>query len=167
VVKRQHEEMIALTDAEQACAKQWTTREIERLALEDMPRAGFEDRLFAATMPVLTKAAAGARDQPRLVLAGRPADARRVGRPMRLHAPMRLAASVALLVTVGAVWLANRPGGAYMPVPRVQTDDWAIAASLFDDSAVKELEQVASDTDGLDDRIRALNDNDFLDEGAM
>jgi len=137
--------------------------EIERLALEDMPRAGFEDRLFAATMPVLEKAA----DQPRLVLAATRAEARELRRPMRLHAPMRLAASVALLVTVGAVWLANRPGGAFTPAQRVQTDDWAIAASLFDDTVVKELEEVASDTDGLDDRIRALNDNDFLDEGAM
>jgi hypothetical protein len=141
--------------------------EIEKLALEDVPRPGFEDRVFAATMPVLAKAAAEAKDQPRLVLVGTPADARAVRRPMRLQAPMRLAASVALLVTVGAVWLANRPGGAYAPVQRAQTDDWAVAASLFDDSVVKELEQVASDADGLDDRIRALNESDLLDEGAM
>jgi hypothetical protein len=141
--------------------------EIDRLALEDLPRAGFEDRLFAATMPVLARAAAEAHDRPRLVLVGAPAEARELRRPMRLQAPMRLAASVALLVTVGAVWLANRPGGGYAPVPRTQTDDWAVAASLFDDSTVKELEQVASDTDGLDDRIRALNESDLLDEGAM
>lgn len=141
--------------------------EIEKLALDDVPRAGFEDRLFAATMPVLEKAAAESKDRPRLVLVGTQAQTRAARRPMRLHAPMRLAASVALLVTVGAVWLANRPGGAYMPTPRTQTDDWAVAASLFDDSVVKELEQVASDTDGLDDRIRALNDSDLLDEGAM
>jgi hypothetical protein len=141
--------------------------EIDKLALEDLPRAGFEDRLFAATMPVLTKAAAGAKEQPQLKLVGTQADVREVHRPTRLHAPMRLAASLALLVTVGAVWLANRPGGGIAPVQRAQTDDWAVAASLFDDSVVKELEQVASDTDGLDDRIRALNESDLLDEGAM
>src|SRR5437660_184935 len=98
--------------------------EIEKLALEDMPRAGFEDRLFAATMPVLEKAAAETLDRQRLVLAGTPAEAREVRRPMTLHGPMRLAASVALLVTVGAVWLANRPGGGLAPVQRTQTDDW-------------------------------------------
>jgi len=141
--------------------------EIERLALEDMPRAGFEDRLFAVTMPVLTKTTEESKDRPRLVLVGTQAQASEVRRRMRLQAPMRLAASVALLVTIGAVWLANRPGGAYTPVPRVQTDDWAVASSLFDDSLVKELDQLASDTDGLDDRVRALNESDLLDEEAM
>src|SRR3954465_3015205 len=115
--------------------------EIERLALEDMPRAGFEDRLFTATMPVLTKTTEESKDRPRLVLVGTQAQASEVRRRMRLQAPMRLAASVALLVTVGAGGLANRPGGAYTPVPRVQTDDWAVASSLFDDSLVKELDQ--------------------------
>jgi hypothetical protein len=137
--------------------------EIDKLALEDMPRAGFEDRIFAATMPVLSNATA-AQEQPRLVLVGTQAEVRR---RVNIHAPMRLAASLALLVTVGAVWLANRP--ATVPsVSKSPVDDWAVATNLFDDSSAKELDQIATDTAGLDDRIRSMNVGDLmLDEGAM
>src|SRR5437899_1570446 len=81
--------------------------EIDRLALEDLPRVGLEDRVFAATMPVLQHAAAESAGAPKLTLVGTKADPHRM--TARLNTGMRLAAGFALLVTVGAVWLANRP----------------------------------------------------------
>jgi hypothetical protein len=80
---------------------------------------------------------------------------------------MRLAAGLALLVTTGAVWLANRP-----PETTKNTisasDDWAIVSNLFDDGAATELDELATDTAGLDDRMKSINVGDLMfEEGAM
>src|SRR5882724_11263659 len=104
--------------------------EIDRLALEDLPGRGLEDRVFAATLPVLQKAAADAKGAPELVLVGTAVTVRRrvsVG----LHTGMRLAAGFAILVTTGVVWLANRPAGSVDNRPATsQADDWAMVSSL-------------------------------------
>jgi hypothetical protein len=137
--------------------------EIDKLALEDLPRPGLEDRVFAATMPVLQRAASESAGAPSLRLVGTKADARRV--TARLNTGTRLAAAFALLVTVGAVWLANRGPVAVRPITN-PSDDWAAVTNLFDDGSAKEIEEIAIDTAGLDDRIQNVEDL-MLEEGAM
>jgi hypothetical protein len=139
--------------------------EIDKLSLNDQPSAGFEERLYSATLPVLQGAVTTA-DAPRLVLVGTGVEVRR---RLSLNAPMRLAASIALLATVGAVWLANRPTVSALTTGGNQAvDDWAMVSSLFEDGSVKALEEIASDTSSLDDRIRSLSEGDLgVEEGSM
>jgi hypothetical protein len=138
--------------------------QIDTLALDDQSRAGLEDRVFASTLAVLQKASAEA--APQLRLAGTPAAARR-RTTIRLNTGMRLAAGLALLVTTGAVWLANRPPEVTKK-PISASDDWAIVSNLFDDGAATELDELATDTAGLDDRMKSINVGDLMfEEGAM
>jgi hypothetical protein len=137
--------------------------EIHKLALDDLPPPGLEERIFAATMPVLRQAAAPSA-APTLVLTGTLATHRR---RLWLTAPMRMAASVALLATVGAVWLGNRHAVA-PAAPRAQPDDWAIVTNLFDDTTVNAIQQLTSDTAVLDAKVHSVTMGDLmLEEGAM
>src|SRR5437868_2074518 len=96
--------------------------EVEKLALTDLTAPkGLEARIFEATLPELQKASVQHEASPRLVLVGGQAERHR--RRVGLSTPMRVAASVALLATVTAAWLANKP--ASLPSSSAQADDWA------------------------------------------
>ncbi len=138
--------------------------EIDALAMDDQARTGLEDRVFTSSLAVLQKASAEA--TPALRLAGTPAIARRRTN-IGLNTGMRLAAGLALLVTTGAVWLANRPPEVVKNTIAA-SDDWAIVSNLFDDGTATELDKLATDTAGLDDRMKSINVGDLiLEEGAM
>lgn len=133
------------------------------LAAADGARPGLEDRVFAATLPLIQ-----AQPQPTLRLVGDgPAPRRRV---LWSWTPMRIAASFGLVATAVLTYMAARPVPT-TPEPGVRMvaagEEWAIVSSIFDDGMSAELDAIFAATTSLESSIRSTGFSDLLEEGAM
>lgn len=142
-------------------------RRLDRLAAAERAsaRAGFEDRIIAATLP----RTGGLR------LVGDPSPRRAVPRPgaWRLFTPMRAAAVLALAGAIVAVFAARRPGAAPSvlamrePAAKSPADDWLLVSSVLEEGATStEMKNLLSDTSQLSTRFNESSDW-FLAEGSM